>query len=478
MINRAGGTNIVTNAGTIKNDGAVPGFYRSALYFSGGNTTINNSGTIQTASDSDYAILLNNASNNLTVNILTGSNINGKIRSLGSNNILNIKEEINADSLNTLMGQIDNSVGSWTTKINSGGTLTVASGKTISGAITNDTGTINNSGTISNLSLLSGSVTNAGTISNMSLFTGSVTNSGTISNMSLLTGSVTNSGTISNISLLGGSITNSSTITNASFTAGNITNSGTISALTFANGGAYGNINNTGTMTMNVASQNVDYGNALSGNGTIIKTGANRLQLTGTSTHSGQFSVNGGELKVNGSTASQVVMADGTIISGTGTIGALTLQSGATLAAGNSIGTLNVSGAINLNAGSSTAIEFNNVVMDKTIATGNIAVNGQAAFSLYNYGADNNFVVSQNILETTGGTVSGTFSSTTIDNANFIVSTDYSNNAVRATISKKLNSSTLDAQLSLQNSIGRMVTKTVTDELNDYNYSKDSKATL
>lgn len=173
-------------------------------------------------------------------------------------------------------------------------------------------------------------------------------------------------------------------------------------------------------------------------------------------------------------------IADGGTISGVGTVnGNITIASGGHLAAGNSIGTMNVVGNLTLNSGSNTDVEYDNIAMDKTIVSGDIAVAGAANFSVYNYNNPNGkFVVSQNILESTSGTVLGKFDSKTIDNNKFLVSTSYSSNAVRATISRKLDASTLDAPLMVQNSIGRMIGNSISTQLqNNKNLKVDKTST-
>ena len=383
----------ITNSGTISNSG------NDVLYLSGGSTVITNSGTIQAASSANTAIYADGSS--VTLNILSGSNIVGKINGAGSNNILNIKTDISASAFNTLVGQL---VGTWTKNMASGSTLTIANGETVASANLGGTGAISNSGTLSALS-------------------------------------VTGSG----------------------------------NTLTLASGSTTGDISNSGALSVATGSSNISYGNVISGTGSITKTGSGRLELTGTNTYSGATTVSAGELKVNGSAASSAVtVASGATISGTGTVGDLTIQSGGILSAGNSPGTLNVSGNLTLNSGSTTNFEFTSSQIDKIVATGNISIAGTANFQLY--GTDGYFTVSQNILETTGGTVSGTFDSNSTDNG-FSTSLTYSSSAVHATISKTLNSNTLDGALSSQNSVGRLISKSLVDQLRNSRYCDTKKTT-
>ena len=66
------------------------------------------------------------------------------------------------------------------------------------------------------------------------------------------------------------------------------------------------------------------YAGAMSGAGSLHKTGLGRLELSGTSSYSGATSVEAGELKVNGSIAdSAVTVASGASLSGSGAVGAI-----------------------------------------------------------------------------------------------------------------------------------------------------------
>ncbi|QEL26902.1 hypothetical protein FQV39_30015 (plasmid) [Bosea sp. F3-2] len=104
---------------------------------------------------------------------------------------------------------------------------------------------------------------------------------------------------------------------------------------------------------------NAVFANAISGVGTFTKRGAGNLNLTGTSTLSGQTTVEAGRLSVNGSLAnSAVTVLAGAALGGNGTIGSTQVRSGATIAPGNSIGTLTVNGNLVLAPGSTYGVEI------------------------------------------------------------------------------------------------------------------------
>jgi autotransporter-associated beta strand protein len=132
------------------------------------------------------------------------------------------------------------------------------------------------------------------------------------------------------------------------------------------------------TLTINVASGTFTYsaGSAAdsgvisgaislvkNGNGTQVLGGANSytgsttvnaglLRVNGSQTGNGAVTVGGGELNVNGSLGTSAVTLNAGILSGTGSVGAVTVNAGATLSPGNSPGTL-TTGAVTFNGGGS-----------------------------------------------------------------------------------------------------------------------------
>ncbi|MFW9082498.1 autotransporter domain-containing protein [Pseudomonas sp. P2757] len=110
--------------------------------------------------------------------------------------------------------------------------------------------------------------------------------------------------------------------------------------------------------------------------GSLIKSGAGRLILTGENTYRGATTVNGGLLTVNGSLTSAVTVNDSATLGGSGRIGALTANSGARVAPGNSIGTLNVAGDVTFAPGSTYAVELSPTSSDRIVAGGTATVSG------------------------------------------------------------------------------------------------------
>jgi autotransporter-associated beta strand protein len=134
------------------------------------------------------------------------------------------------------------------------------------------------------------------------------------------------------------------------------------SANTFANaislGGQSGTFNNTGSgkvvLSGPIASNggllvftggSFDVLGGISEAGSLIKEGTGTLTLSGNNSYTGATTVTAGQLTVNGDSSGSVhTVESGAVLGGSGTVGALVVQSGGTIAPGNSPGTLSVSG--------------------------------------------------------------------------------------------------------------------------------------
>ena len=117
------------------------------------------------------------------------------------------------------------------------------------------------------------------------------------------------------------------------------------STLTLANA-----VTLTGSDTVNNNSDALTLSGVISGSGSLTETGSGTLTLSGTNTYTGGTSVAGGTLLIDGSTASSKVTVDsGGTLGGTGTAGAVIVDSGGTFAPGDP-STLTVAG-LTLNSG-------------------------------------------------------------------------------------------------------------------------------
>jgi autotransporter-associated beta strand protein len=101
-----------------------------------------------------------------------------------------------------------------------------------------------------------------------------------------------------------------------------------------------GNVNlGSGNLSLDQAADTIFTG-IIGGTGGLAKSGAGRLTLSGAHTFTGATSVTAGELRLNGSAANSAFTVTGGRLSGSGTLGQLTLGNGGILAPGNSPGTL------------------------------------------------------------------------------------------------------------------------------------------
>ncbi len=177
-------------------------------------------------------------------------------------------------------------------------------------------------------------------------------------------GGITQSGT--------GNLTLSGTNT---YSGGTTVSAGT---LTGTNTSLQGDITNNAAVVFDQAGDGT-YADVISGTGTLTKSGAGNLTLSGINTYSGATTLSAGTLNLGGQVSGNVAVNGGTLM-GTGTIaggGNLTLNNGGSFAPGNSIGTTTVTGDYVQNAGSTLEIEIFKEV-DNSLSNDQIAVTGTA----------------------------------------------------------------------------------------------------
>jgi hypothetical protein len=97
-----------------------------------------------------------------------------------------------------------------------------------------------------------------------------------------------------------------------------------------------------------MANQELNLSGGLSGSGEFNKTGAGTVKVGDSAGFTGTLNVNGGKVVVDGALASssRTVVGSGGLLGGSGTVGALNLQRGATLTPGNSPGLLTAASAV------------------------------------------------------------------------------------------------------------------------------------
>jgi len=138
----------------------------------------------------------------------------------------------------------------------------------------------------------------------------------------------------------------------------------------------------------------------ISGAGSLAKSGAGILTLSGNNNYAGATNVNAGTLRINGNQSAAtglVTVASGATLAGSGTIGgSVNVLNGGILAPGNSPGTLNINGDLALAGGSVLNFEF-----------GEAGVVGGALNDLVNVGGNLTLDGTINVNVSTGGNFGG-----------------------------------------------------------------------
>ncbi len=179
--------------------------------------------------------------------------------------------------------------------------------------------------------------------------------------------------------------------------------------LTFANGtlrttASFASARNsslTGAGTiLTDAGTNFALGGLISGAGSLTKSGAGILTLSGNNSYAGATNVNAGTLRINGNQSAAtglVTVASGATLGGDGTIGgSVNVLNGGILAPGNSPGTLNINGDLTLAGGSVLNFEF-----------GEAGVAGGALNDLVNVGGNLTLDGTINVTASSGGYFGG-----------------------------------------------------------------------
>lgn len=175
-------------------------------------------------------------------------------------------------------------------------------------------------------------------------------------------------------------------VTTASTTLGGIKGSRSLN-LTNANGGAV-------ALTVGGNNQSTVYTGAISGSGSLIKTGTGTLEVTGDSVHTGGVTVSNGVLLVNnlngsGTGLGSVSVASGATLGGNGSIGVSTSTANITVNAG---GTLQVGNTHNLPSGSGASLDL------ATSGPGTITLSGTVQFDIFARSAGTNSLANNDVI--------------------------------------------------------------------------------
>ncbi|MBP7830352.1 MAG: autotransporter-associated beta strand repeat-containing protein [Kiritimatiellae bacterium] len=390
----------VTNANGLGGTGGntyVVNASGSALELAGGITTAAEPLYLNGTGLSSGGALRNVVNDNTFAGAITLQSTGVRINSDSGTLTLNSGTAISGSGYNLTFGGAGNilvsseiGTGAGTVTKDGTGILTLTGASTFTGAMTISAGTVQvgNNGT-------AGSVATASIVNNSALafyrsdslaYTGVISGTGAVTNRGAGTLTLTNNNSYSGATAIDAGYIRISHNNGLGTTAGNttvasggrleLTNNITVAENLVLNGtggllGALRSIagNNTvsGTISLNsaasigVANDQLTVSGAISGGNTLTKYGTGTLKLTGASSYSGATTVSAGTLIANGTNASSdITVSSGSVLSGSGSIGDLTLTGTAYPGAtSNAIGRLAVTG-LTMNNGSKAVFQLGN----------------------------------------------------------------------------------------------------------------------
>lgn len=255
------------------------------------------------------------------------------------------------------------------------GTLVLAAGGSLAGAVQNETnftnagtvgGLVVNNGALTSTGVLNGGLTNFGSTSLSGEVNGDVGNAGLIT----LTGSTTG------IGVYGGQATSIFRLGGFNTTIGGVTGSGSIQL---------------GTASLTIGGNNgpSSFAGVISGAGGLIKTGSGMLLLTGVNTYTGLTTISGGTLGLTGSLAGPVL--NNAALINQGTISGLVTNNASLISTGTLAGGLDNSGTATiqgqLNGPVANLSGATITLSGATTGTGRVTQSSGAIFDLNGFNA-------------------------------------------------------------------------------------------
>jgi fibronectin-binding autotransporter adhesin len=153
-------------------------------------------------------------------------------------------------------------------------------------------------------------------------------------------------------------------------------------------------LNTTANQSSGVSIGGTDINGTAGNNLSLVKSGSATHTLSGVNTYTGTTAVNEGKLIVNGNSSTSILttVSYGATLGGSGTVGALTVNSGAFVTPGNSPGILTVNG--NYTQAGTYNAEITGTVAgmggyDQIVVTGTVDITGGSFAALFSSGSYN-----------------------------------------------------------------------------------------
>ena len=146
------------------------------------------------------------------------------------------------------------------------------------------------------------------------------------------------------------------------------------------------------------------FGGVISGPGQVVQAGSGTTVLSGVNTYTGPTTVMAGTLSVTGSITSSVFVDSGAMLSGSGTVGSVTINDGGVLAPANPGGALTAQGNLVFSTAGVYLVQIADSGSDRVNVTGTATLAGDVFVAL----TGSTISKQHTILNATGG-VTGTF---------------------------------------------------------------------